>query len=83
MGELTNLLSANPSGNITLVLVLLYLGYAIRNDAAKTLTSRIAKLERQLRAEILRRLQLETTLRTNGIEIPAWENYPDDPVSPI
>ena len=82
MGEVVASLANNVGSLVVLVLAVLYMAYAIRNDAAKTLTARVMRLEYQLGAEVRRRFQLESILRTNGIEVPVWENYPDYPPDP-
>jgi hypothetical protein len=83
MGEVGASLANNVGGLFTLAVAILYIAYAIRNDAAKTLAKRLARVEMQLHGEIRRRMQLESILLTNGIQIPAWRNYPDDPLSPV
>jgi len=82
MGDVIASVVTNVGGLATLVVAILYIAYAIRNDSAKTLGARVLKLEYQLAAEARRRFQLESILRTNGIEVPTWDNYPDYPPDP-
>ena len=81
MGEVAASLANNVGGLVTLIVAILYIAYAVRNDSAKTLATRVGKLETQHVAEVRRRIQLENILRTNGIEVPTWDNYPDSPTT--